>query len=97
MRKKKPRERKVSVMELMLTGLARPELVFCTVATTAELLKVHEKYVFQLLKEGHLERIRLVDRKGREVAVAILEDSIREYRARVPDPQLELLPAVSPR
>jgi len=92
MRKKKPRERKVSVMELMLTGIARPELLFCSVATTAELLKVHEKYVFQLLKEGHLERIRLVDRKGREVAVAILEDSIREYRERVPDPQLALLP-----
>ena len=97
MRKKKPRERKVSVMELMLTGLARPELIFCSVATTAELLKVHEKYVFKLLKDGDLERIRLVDRKGREVAVAVLEDSIREYRKRVPDPQLELLPQVSSR
>ena len=97
MRKKKPRERKVSVMELMLTGLARPELIFCSVATTAELLKVHEKHVFKLLREGDLERIRLVDRKGREVAVAILEDSIREYRKRVPDPQLELLPLASPR
>lgn len=93
MRKKKPRERKVSVMELMLTGLARPELLFCTAATAAEILKVNEKYVFHLLRDGELERVRIVDRKGRELAVGVLEDSVREYRKRVrPDPQLELLP-----
>lgn len=84
MRKKKPRERKVSVMELMLTGLARPELLFCTVATAAEILNLNEKYVFHLLRDGELERVRIVDRKGREVAVGVVEDSIRAYRDRVP-------------
>lgn len=92
--KKRPRERKVSVMELMLTGIARPELVFCSAATAAEKLKVHEKYIFRLLKDGHLERIRLVDRKGREIAVGILEDSIDAYdKLRVEGAQLDLLAA----
>ena len=91
------KEKKVSVVKLMLTGLATPELVFCTAATAAEILKVNEKYVFHLLRDGELERIRLVDRKGREVAVGILEDSIRAYRDRVPkrDRQLALLPVTT--
>ena len=85
-------------MELMLTGIARPELLFCSAASAAEILKVNEKYVFHLLRDGELERVRLVDRKGNQLAVGVLEDSIREYRKRVrPDPQIELLPNTTPR
>lgn len=87
------KEKTVSVTKLMLTGIATPELVFCTAATAAEILKCNEKYVFELLRKGDLERIHLVDRKGREVAVGVLEDSVRAYRDRVPrrERQLALL------
>ena len=95
MTKKRKRERKVSVMELMLTGIARPELVFCSVPTAAEILGLNEKYVFHLLRDGELERLRLVDRKGREVAVGVLEDSVRAYRERVPG-RGKQIPLLSP-
>lgn len=84
------KEKQISVVKLMLTGIAQPELVFCSVATAAELLDLNEKYVFHLLRDGHLERLRLVDRKGREVAVGVLEDSIRAYRERVPGRQRQM-------
>jgi excisionase family DNA binding protein len=83
----------MSIMKLMVTGPLRPELVFCSVATAAEYLGVHEKYVFQLINEGKVQRIRVVDRKGRDLAVGVVEDSLKAYRKRQPGrTQLDLLP-----
>lgn len=78
------KEKTMSVTKLMLTGIARPELVFCSAATAAEYLGVHEKHVFRLVTAGHLERIHIVDNKGREVGVGIIQESVEAYRAREP-------------
>jgi len=79
-------------MNLMLTGVARPELLFCSIATAAEYLDVTEKYIFRLINEGHLERVRVVDRKDRDLAVGITEASLAAYRKRQPTrKQLDLI------
>lgn len=78
------KERRINIMQLMLTGPLRPELLFCSIATAAEYLDVTEKYIFRLVNEGHLERVRVIDRKARDLAVGITEESLKAYRKRQP-------------
>lgn len=51
-----------------------------TPATAAEMLEIHEKHVFRLVRDGHLERREIIDRKGRTLAIGISEDSVLAYR-----------------
>ena len=75
-------DKKVKLHTLMITGIARPELLLHSPATAAEKLGVHEKYIYRLVNEGHLERLVITDAKGVAIGSGITYDSVTAYSKR---------------
>lgn len=73
-------EKSIKLARLMLRGPISPEWVLETPGTVAEALGIHEKHVFRLIRDGHLERRVITDSHGRAIGSGITQDSIQRYR-----------------
>jgi hypothetical protein len=91
------KDRKIKLTTLMLRTLTlASDLILVSPATAAEILEVGEKYIFELVNQGHLQRVRIVDSRDREIGVGISRESVDRYAARERPPrwrkkQLDLL------
>jgi len=72
--------KRIKLTSLMLRGPISPGLIFVTMTTAAELLEVHPGHVSRLLDQGELQRVELVDLRGRVLASGVQLESIDVYR-----------------
>ena len=85
-------DKRISMPKLMIQGLLRPEWLLHSAGTAAQILDIHENYVYRLVNEGHLERVVIVDQKGREIGRGITYDSVAAYSKRARKTRQRTLP-----
>lgn len=75
-------DKRVKQARMMITGIFGPEFLLLAPTSAAERIGVNEKYVFDLVNKGHLERLVITDTKGREIGRGITIDSVDAYLKR---------------